>query len=336
MRLTDPVIREGPQLAVEYVAFDSLGVKAACVKVTTPELRLVIDPGCSAQAASYPLPIEKREALTEEYSSAVREACRDADALVISHYHLDHYFDARDPAMYGRKALFAKDPDDLPPKQSEAARRFFQAINGLPSELIIADGRKFKFGKTVVSFSEPVPHGAQDADPGSVMMTEVSRGREKVLVTSDVCGPVTRETAKLICAARARNVILDGYPTYHLGQFATDYELVQSIINTCRILSAPGLQTLVVDHHLLRDYRYPAFYKLVLDKAAKSKVKFGTAAEMLGKRPLTLEGYQNYGPTRWTKWFPLEAPDARAIIERAVAAGKTTNDWLDDFDRFVA
>ncbi len=336
MRLTDPVIREGPQLAVEYVAFDSLGVKAACVKVFTPELKLVIDPGVSAQTASYPLPADRRETLAGEYADKVRAACRDADALVISHYHLDHFFEGRDPQMFGRKVLFAKEPDDLPARQSEAARRFFQAINGLPSELIMADGRKFKFGKTVVSFSAAVPHGAEGAEPGFVIMTEVSRGREKVLVTSDVCGPVTRETAKLICAARARAVILDGYPTYHLGQFATDYELVQSITNTCRILAAPGLQTLVVDHHLLRDYRYPAFFKLVLDKAAKSKVKFGTAAEMLGRRPVTLEGYQNYGPTRWTKWFPLEAPDARAILEKAVATGRADADWLADFDRFVA
>jgi hypothetical protein len=336
MKLTDPVIREGPQVEVEYVAFDSLGVMSSCVKVRTPEITITIDPGASAEAASYPLPLERRNALADEYAERVRTVCRESGAIVISHYHLDHFFELRDPQMFGGKVLFAKDPDDLPSKQYEAANRLFRAIDGLPSEVVMADGRKFKFGRTVVTFSQPVPHGARGADPGTVLMTEVCRGREKVLVTSDVCGPVERETAKRIASARARDIVLDGYPTYQLGQFATDHELVQSIINTCRILAAPGLKTLVVDHHLLRDYRYPAFFKLVLDKATRSRVKFGTAAEMLGKRPLTLEGYQNYGPTRWTKWFPLEAKDARAILERAVATGKTTKDWLDDFDRFVA
>ena len=100
--------------------------------------------------------------------------------------------------------------------------------------------------------------------------------------------PLETATTDLIVDAKARTVAIDGYPTYMLGQFATDHDLVRSIVNVCRILAAPAVKTVVLDHHMARDYRYPAFFKLVFDKAAKSKVKFGTAAEMLGRRPVTL------------------------------------------------
>ncbi len=335
MKLTDPVIRQGPQVRVGYLAFDSLGVKAACVGIATPDVKLLIDPGCSVEPDSFPLPLAQREELAGRYEAAIYAAGRDADVLVVSHYHLDHFLERRDPALYRDRVVFAKDPDDLPARQAEAARRLFQTIDGLPKELIIADGRRFRFGRTMVAFSAAVPHGAEDAEPGRVIMTEISRGREKVIVTSDVCGPVSRATAELICQARPSTVVLDGYPTYQLGQFAADHELVQSIINTIRILSAPGLKELVIDHHLARDYRYPAFYRLVFDRAAGGKVRLATAAEMLGQRPAALEGYQNYGPTRWTRWTPLDAESARAVLTKAVAAGRTTADWLDEFDRFL-
>jgi hypothetical protein len=106
-------------------------------------------------------------------------------------------------------------------------------------------------------------------------------------------------------------------------------------VNLCRILATPGLATLVVDHHICRDYRYPAFFRLVYAKAQKLKKRFGTAAEVMGRTSKVLEGYQNYGPTRWQKWFPLEAADARKVLERAIAEGKLDKNWLDLFDRFV-
>jgi hypothetical protein len=130
-------------------------------------------------------------------------------------------------------------------------------------------------------------------------------------------------------------IVVDGYPTYQLGQFATDFDLVRSIVNLCRILAAPGLKTLVVDHHMARDYRYPAFFRLAYDKAKKLKKQFGTAAEVMGRTSMVLQGYQNYGPTRWQKWVPLEAADARKVLEKAVADKKLPDEWPAAFDRWV-
>jgi predicted metallo-beta-lactamase superfamily hydrolase len=336
MRLTDPIIREGPQLHLRYVAFDSFGVKSMCVRVETPDITVTIDPGVAVEANSFPLPIERRQALLDEHREAVRASCAESQAVVISHYHLDHLQTSREVEMYGGKTILARDPSLMSARQAETANRFFKTIDGLAREKLWADGRKFKFRKTAIEFSPAVWHGTRDAEPGTVIMTAVNRGKEKVLITSDVGGPLETATTDLICAAKAQTVVVDGYPTYHLGQFATDYDLVRSIVNLCRILAAPGLKTLVADHHLCRDYRYPAFFKLVYDKAKQLKKQFGTAAEITGRTSAVLEGYQNYGPTRWHKWFPLETKDARAVLERAVAEGKLDREWPAAFDRWAA
>ncbi len=335
MKLTDPVIGGGPRIQVEYVAFDSFGVKSMCTLVKTPEVTITIDPGASLVSPSFPLPENLRRQLQEKHSEACRKACISSQAIVVSHYHLDHYIPLRDSEVYGGKTLFAKAIDDLPPKQAARARRFHKSIDGLPEETIWADGRRFRFGRTEVAFSEPVWHGRHNAEPGKVIMTEIKRGREKLLITSDVSGPTEKETTDLICASKAQTVILDGYPTYQLGRFATDFDLVRSIINICRILATKQLKTLVIDHHMARDYRYPALLKLAYGKAKALGRQFGTAAEITGRTSAVLQGYQDYGPTKWQHWTPLDANQARKTLEKAIAGNEVEPDWLKQFDRWT-
>ncbi len=335
MRLTDPVFGSQPTIRVEYVAFDSHGVKSMCTRISTPDVCVTIDPGASVESASFPLPEPRRRELASRYEQACRFSSASSQAIVISHYHLDHFLDQRAAEVYGRKVLFAKSLKDLPPKQLARAERFFSSISGLPEEIVWADNRRFKFKKTEIAFLGPVWHGKHDAEPGTVLMTEIRRGRDKVLITSDVSGPVERETTDLVCAARAQTVVLDGYPTATLSQSGPDYGLVQSIVNVCRILAEPELKTLVIDHHMARDYRYPAFFKIAYDKARELKKQLGTAAELTGRTSMVLDGLKNYGPTKWHRWFPLDPKTARKTLETAVAQKRTTEDWLVAFDRWI-
>lgn len=336
MRLTDPIFDNQPKIRVEYVASDSYGVKSMCTRVATPELCLTIDPGASAESSSFPLPEQKRAELANRYEQVCRFTCASSQAIVITHYHLDHFLAQRSSEAYGHKTLFIKSRKGMPPNQAARADRFLRSIDGLPAEVIEADGRKFKFKKTELSFSKPVWHGTKDAEPGMVIMTEISRGKEKVLITSDVSGPVEKETADLICAAKAQTVVLDGYPSAVMNQSGPDLNLVRSIINVCRILAQPELSTLVIDHHMARDYRYPAFYKLAYDKAKELGKRFGTAAEVAaGRTSMVLEGLKNYGPTKWQRWFPLDHKHARRILESAAARDKAGKDSLAAFDRWV-
>jgi hypothetical protein len=335
VKLTDPVLGR-PDIELEYLAFDSHGVKGACVRVTTPDVTIVVDPGASLEGSTFPLPAPEQSRLLGERLDACRRAAAGAQALVISHFHLDHFLDTRDPDVYHGRPLFIKNPDDLPPKQAARADRFLRTIDGLPEEVIPADGRTFRFGRTTLAFSKPVPHGATGAEPGAVVMTTVRRGRESVILTSDVCGPVEETTAGLIGAGRTGTIILDGYPTHVLGQYETDLDLIRSVINAGRILHAKGLKTLILDHHHCRDYRYPAFYRLVYDKAARLKKRFGTVAELAGGTSAVLRGYRDYGPTRWKKWQPLDLDAARRVLDRAIAEGKAPGSLRQDLDRWLA
>ncbi len=336
MRIPDRVlIREGPAVSLICVAVDSFGVKGMCVRIETPDLTVTVDPGVSPQTAEFPLPEERRKELQAKYTQAVIESCIHSQAIVISHYHLDHFLSQREPRVYTDKIIFAKDIADLPQKQQETAQRFFRAIDGLPKEIIWADGRRFKFKRTEIGFSPPLWHGRLAAEPGKVIMTDVKRGKERVLVSSDIAGPVDETTTDRICQINPREAAIDGYPSSLSDSPATDLELLKSIINISRILHLPGLKTLVLDHHLARDYRYPALWQIVYRKAAELKKRFGTAAELKGEKSLVLEGLQNYGTTRYHRWQPVTADTARALLAKKVTEGKIAADWLTAFDRWV-
>jgi len=78
-------------LRVNYIDFDSLGVKSSCVEVETGDYRIVIDPGIAEEVDSFPLPAVERSRLASRYASLIREAVRRADIVILTHYHYDHH-----------------------------------------------------------------------------------------------------------------------------------------------------------------------------------------------------------------------------------------------------
>ena len=327
-KLKGEQILAGSNLKIQPVAFDSFGVKGMCTAVQTPDISILIDPGVSAQSEQFPLPSALRQELLNHYEAEVFSAAKDAEIIIISHYHLDHFLDRRDPALYGDKIVLAKSPEDLPEKQKETARRFFQKIDGLPREIIWADGRRFRFKKTEIGFSPPLWHGKADAEPGRVIMTEVTRGREKFLVSSDIAGPVADQAIDLISAVQPQIAFIDGYPTFLESNPGTELSFIISLLNITYLLLSPFVKTLVIDHHLARDYRYPALFKPLYRLAEKMKKKLGTAAEILGRRSAVMNGLESYGTTRWHHWQPLEAEIIRTIVTSALSSGKIEPRWL--------
>ncbi len=324
------------KVIITPVAFDSFGVKGMCTRIETPDLSVTIDPGVSLQTEAFPLPEQHRQELLARHQTAVFDSCGRSPLIVITHYHLDHFIFAREPRLYSGKILFLKSLQDLPQKQLETAERFLKTIDGLPKEIIWADGRKFKFKKTTIGFSAPIWHGQAEAEPGKVIMVSVQRGKEIVLVTSDVAGPTDPTAVNTICNINPVAAVIDGYPSFLQNYPQTDNQLLKSIINLCQILALPRLKKLILDHHLARDYRYPALFRLVYQKAHELKKHFGTAAEIIGKKSAVLEGLQDYGTTRWHRWQPIELTDARQRLEKAVAEGALEENWLSAFDRWVA
>lgn len=115
-------------MAIEFepIWFDSLGAKSSCTLVRTPDLAVLIDPGCAVMQPSYPLPEEEKLSLYEQAFLAVSKAAAEADHIAITHYHYDHFLTI--PEIYGEKPIWLKDPNRWINRSQWARAREFLAM----------------------------------------------------------------------------------------------------------------------------------------------------------------------------------------------------------------
>lgn len=279
-------------MEVEYVAFDSFGVKSSCIFLQTKDIAICIDPGIAAEAKSFPLPEIKKQALKIKYKKAIKKACKKADVIVITHYHYDHHIP--EASLYKEKHLLIKNPfKEINKSQKKRAEYFLSLVKNKANKIEIADGREFRFGNTYIKFSKPLWHGIKGTKLGKVIMVSVKDNEQKVVYSSDIDGPSIREYAKIIVKENPDLIILDGFPSYLLGYIASTKNLKRAIKNTLYITENTNAK-IILDHHLLRDYRYLEFYHEVFEKAKELGKTVHTAAEELGKEPMVLKTFKNF------------------------------------------
>jgi hypothetical protein len=302
-------------MEIKYVAFDSFGVKSSCIFLETKDVAICIDPGVAAETDSFPLPFLTRQALKMKYKQAIKKACREADVIVITHYHYDHHIPEAN--LYKGKHLLIKDPiRNINKSQRERAAYFLELVKKKAKKIEIADGKEFKFGDTRVKFSKAVWHGPAGTNLGKVIMVTVKDSEEKVLHSSDIDGPYIRDYAKTIVKEKPELIILDGFPSYLLGFLASIENLRRVIRNTIYILENTHAK-IILDHHLLRDYRYREIYYEVYKRADELDREVHTAAEEIGKEPEVIKGYKKYGLTRWKTWPKFTFEYLEKSIRRA-------------------
>ena len=286
------------------LAFDSFGVRSMATYVETDDLRIVIDPGVSLAPLRYglePHPLEWKR--MDETWEAIKERAEEADVLIVTHYHYDHH-DPDHPELYKGKSVFVKHPtENINKSQRGRAEYFLEAIRGMPKKLEFSDGKSFQLGKTTITFSKAVCHGT---NPRLGYVTEVSvkSGGECFLHTSDVEGPSLDDQVRFILDEKPDVLFVDGPMTYMLG-FRYSYKSLEiSNGNLVRVLKETNLQTLVLDHHFLRDLKYKQRIKSVYEAAEKRGVKVITAAEFCGRKVEMLEAlrkelYAKYGEMKY-------------------------------------
>jgi len=255
-------------------------------------VRLLIDPAAALAPSRYglkPHPVEWQR--LDESWSKIMDFASSAEIIILTHYHYDHH-STRHLEMFKNKRLFIKDPSlNINRSQMWRAAYFLQSIQGLPKEIKPAEGRRIRIGETTINFSTAVSHGV-DTKLGYVVEVSVKSGGEGVLYTSDVQGPVSEEQVKFILENAPQTLIVDGPPTYLLGgSFREDDLLVanQLLTKIIRSLVTSGLNTVILDHHLLRDLNYKERVKPVYEVGEELGVKLYTAAEFIGKSVDTLE-----------------------------------------------
>jgi len=274
---------------VRILASDSMGTRSMATLVETDDLKLLIDPGVALGPSRYrlpPHPLEIRR--LEEHWRAVKAHAKKADCLVITHYHYDHH-DPEEPGLYRDRTVLVKHPTSKINKSQEGrAACFLERISGLPEKVEYSDGKEFSFGGTTVKFSEPVFHGT-NSRLGYVTEVCVREGDSSFLFTSDVEGPSVPDQVEFILQEKPRVLFVDGPMTYMLGFRYSNASLRLSLENLIRVMRETPLETLILDHHLLRDLKWKERMAPVYDAGKERGVRIATAAEFMGQRNEMLE-----------------------------------------------
>lgn len=272
------------------LAFDSFGTRSMSTFVETNNLKILIDPGVSLAPRRYGLPPHPIEiSRLEEHWKSIKAHAKKADVLIVTHYHYDHH-NPSEPEIYKGKITLIKHPTDkINRSQKERAKYFIEQLDDLPERLEYSDGREFKFGGTTIKFSPPVFHGT---NPRLGYVTEVLIEDDdgcRFVHTSDVEGPSVDDQVNFILENKPNLVILDGPLSYMLGFRYSHKSLELSVKNMIKIIKECPLETLVVDHHFLRDLKWKERLLSAFEVANKKGVKLQTAAEFAGKKIEMLE-----------------------------------------------
>jgi len=225
----------------EPLASETLGVRSMALRVGP----MVLDPSASLAPRRFGLPPHplEWEALVSASKRIVRALDR-AEAVVITHYHRDHYNPGwlYDNSILDGKILFIKDyKNNINVSQRIRAYKFLKELKekNLNVKVNVADGKTFEFGDVEVEFSPPLPHG-NDLKLGYVVAVRVG----KLLYTSDIQGGPRKEH-EWVLQQDVEVTVVDGPPIY-LKRFklTNEVEFIDKLKNP------------VVDHHPARELKW--------------------------------------------------------------------------------
>jgi predicted metallo-beta-lactamase superfamily hydrolase len=271
-------------MQIDILGCESFGARSLSCIVNTGEKKILIDPGVALARLRYgllPHPVEVAAALRIRQS--ILEEFEGTTDIVISHYHGDHMpMKAEDPYQLPVEVLpplkgirfWCKGPEKI---SGLSARRRKEFSHFLGYSLPASEGISFDS----ISFSSPVPHGTRDKGFGTVMMTRISEEEEVFVHSSDI-QLLDRETVLKILAWKPAVVFASGPPLYlshHVPEASKE-----AFENA--LLLAENVDTLILDHHLLRSFEG---YRWLKDLAGKVKNRVLCAAEFMGKKPELLE-----------------------------------------------
>ena len=270
---------------IEIIATESLGVRGLCCFVQTKKRKILIDPGIALGYSRHGLlPHPFQVAVDEQIQKEIIKRWSKATDIIISHFHGDHVPLARaNPYQFNIKKITGLNPavkisaqssDHLSPLEKKRAE-FLSII--LNSKLLPAEGRK----EGVITFSEPVPHGRESHNLQTVIMTKIEE--DFVFVHASDIQLLNDVSISQILAWKP-DIALVGGPPLYLGNRISRSLIKKAWLNAKRLASA--IDTLILDHHLLRSYEGLKWIKR-LSAGTNKKVICG--ADFMNKPRLLLE-----------------------------------------------
>jgi len=282
-------------MRIRIIASDSMGVRSIATVVEACGLVIGIDLGAALGPRRYGLPPHPLELkrLDESIDRALRWL-RESHVVIITHYHYDHYM--RDyPEEYYGKILLVKHPTrDI--NRSQAIRSYkFLKKGGVEDNARVeyADSRTFNIEGVRISLSEPSWHGEPGTRLGKVIMARIECEGRVFIYGSDIQGPMDEKTlATLESWSRMPGeytILVDGPPTYFAGYKVSHEAVNTGLSNMLEIIRRIRPNTLIIDHHLVRDINYRSRIEEHITEASRAGVRLVNAAQFMGVREEPLE-----------------------------------------------
>ena len=250
--------------------------------VETRDCKILIDPGASIPALRFDLPPHPLEHwCLKNHRERIFLFAQDADLVVITHYD-DTHFSPANPLIYKDKILLVKNPNQrIHVKERAMAFDFMKRNKGVPKEVTYIDGRTLRMGGTILEFSDPVSHG-MDRDRW-VIQVSVRDEEDRFVFTSDVEGLANRESTDFTIKSNPTFLYLDGPATYFEGNPAGRDPLEKILSRITSTIGKTDIQTLLIDHHLMRDVQWHDKIMPLYDFTRKKEIDLITVADYRGE-----------------------------------------------------
>ena len=273
-------------MEIEILGTESLGVRGLCCFVKTKNLKILIDPGIALGYSRYKLlPHPLQIAVDERIQKNIVDKWKEATDIIISHFHGDHVplADAN-PYQFNIKKviklnpnvrIWTKNPSYFSPIEKKRAESLSFMLN---KDLILAEG---KHG--MMTFSEPVSHGELHGinnNLETVIMTKIEEN-DVFVHASDIQLLNNKAVSQILCWKP--NIVLAGGPPLYLSRLSKD-QIKRAWRNAKEL--AQEIDTLILDHHLLRSYEGLEWLKRLSDETEKKVI---CAADFMKKPRILLE-----------------------------------------------
>lgn len=294
-------------MKIKILGTESLGVRGLSCLVELSEKKILIDSGIALGWNRYGfLPHPFQVAIGAGIRKKIIEELKDATDVIFSHFDGDHC-PLYNPNPYqlgvdevkdflSNCRIWAKGSNDSSPVQQRRREELAKAIKkDLPS----AEGKKDES----LNFSFLVPHGQRESEKGKLMMTKIEEEGEVFVHASDI-QLLDKKTVEDIIrwtppthhpkTTRSRTTVLASGPPLYLSLLK---EQEKNAWQNAIKLSG-GVNTLILDHHLLRDERGIKWLKK-LNAVTENKVI--SAADFMQREPLFLEAWRK----ELYQWLPV-------------------------------
>lgn len=259
-------------MQVNPIQSESLGTRSLATLVETPDIKILLDPGSALgiRFGLLPHPIEY-ELVRKTTEKLCFEMASKIDAIIISHYHKDHYISSFPnytfhyhslelaEALYTDKIIYAKHPRGKS-NLSQRKRGFYfeKLVSNLAKQLIWCDGLQFAVNDTIIEFSPAVWHGTDNTPLGFVIQSCIIHDDKRFVFGSDYqC--LNRSAIGWTLAQRPDLLLVGGPPIY-----LKDWKIGEDALNLAKknlMELTQQIPRVLVDHHLLRSVEWKDWLK---------------------------------------------------------------------------